>query len=183
MTLRKWIVGIDFAISIFLLFWFFTRGHFFWALEALRWKNYPLLQQFPLKSGLFESIFLIKNSDSNIYNVLFLYTLIKIVISIVMLLKLKKKFLNIKIMNLIPCLIFSILIILFSIILVKNNINGGLETLIYSLLFCLGTFIWINCLLYNVELNGILKNIYCMVTSISNYLILIIIYIYWHITF
>jgi len=116
--------------------------------------------------------------DANIYGILFLYVLLKMVIGFIIFIvkSIKQKLLNIKLFNknIIPWIFFTVFIIAFNITLILKKAYNANFNSIYSIIFIIGSFIWLKLLLDNIKINNVIKIVYIIINPLCNYLILII---------
>jgi hypothetical protein len=115
--------------------------------------------------------------DANIYGILFVYVLFKMLIaSIELFIKIiKQKKLKMKLFDkiIIPWIIFTPFIISFSITLIFKNSYNAIYNTIYSIIFIIGSYLWLKLLLDNTKINNLFKISYIIINPLCNYLILI----------
>ena len=119
----------------------------------------------------------VRLGDVNIYGILFVYVLLKMIIGfIVFIIKLiKQKIFDIKLFsnNIIPWIFFTTFIITFSVtLLIKNAFNANFNS-IYSIIFIIGSYLWLKLLLDNIKVKKSFKIVYIVLNPLCNYLILI----------
>jgi hypothetical protein len=120
----------------------------------------------------------VKIGDANIYGILFVYVLLKMLIGfvtfIIKLVKQKKQTITLFGKDIIPWIFFTIIIISFSITLIlKKSYNANYNT-VYSIIFIIGSFMWLKLFLDNIRINKLFKILYITINPLCNYLILII---------
>jgi hypothetical protein len=115
--------------------------------------------------------------DANIYGILFVYVLLKmIIVFIIFIVKLiKQKKLDIKLFskNIIPWMFFTVFIISFSITLIFKNTYNANYNIIYSIIFIIGSYLWLELLLDNIRIKKLFKILYVIMNPLCNYLILV----------
>ena len=120
----------------------------------------------------------VRIGDANIYGILFVYVLLKMITGfIIFIIKLiKQKNFNIKLFskNIIPWIFFTIFIISFSITLIFKNSYNANYNIIYSIIFIIGSYLWLRLLLDNIRINKLFKILYIIINPLCNYLILVI---------
>jgi hypothetical protein len=157
--INKIILCIDFLINIFTLLFTFR--------ELLMFFN--IITEWGVNIG-----------DANIYGILFIYTLLKSIIGIIIfIIKQVKKKNPIKLFNynIIPWIILSIFIITFGITLMFKKSYNANYNIIYSIIFIIGSYFWLKLLLDNIDIKKYFKILYITMNPLCNYLILIIGYI------
>ena len=120
----------------------------------------------------------VRIGDANIYGILFVYVLLKMIIGfIIFIIKLiKQKNFNNKLFskNIIPWIFFTISIISFSITLMFKNSYNANYNIIYSIIFIIGSYLWLRLLLDNIRINKLFKILYIIINPLCNYLIVVI---------
>jgi hypothetical protein len=122
----------------------------------------------------------VDTGDANVYGILFIYVLLKMIIGFIVFsiifIKQTKKKLTIKLFskNIIPWIIFSTLIISFSITLIFRKSYNANYNIIYSVIFIIGSYLWLKLLLDNININKSLRILYITINPLCNYLILLI---------
>jgi hypothetical protein len=158
---KKYLFILDLGIIIFTLLFF---------LYNIRPFLYLLLRYH------YEGGFNLKNA--NIFGILFIITLLKSIIGIICILTLKIKYKqklfgkDFKLYTLL-WILFSILILSYSLVLIIMKAYNSIYNLIYALLIIIGTFCWIKTMIYNIDIRNSIKTIFVLFNLISNYLLII----------
>jgi len=113
----------------------------------------------------------------NVFGILFVIMLIKlfigIIINIIYLFKYKIKLIKDKYINYVWFL-FSILILSIATVLIINRSYNSIYNLFYSIYVIIGTYSWLNIMLFKNNIHKIIRHIFVFLNIISNYLLIII---------
>jgi hypothetical protein len=93
----------------------------------------------------------------------------------------KRMFFTIKFKHIIPYIVFTAIVVLFSVFLfvIDPWSRDSVRLIIYTFSFSIGTLIFIHFMLFNVEIKRTVKIIYCILTPFYNYLLMLILYVYY----
>jgi hypothetical protein len=115
--------------------------------------------------------------DANIYGILFVYVLIKMLLGFIIFIIKIIKHKNFKIglfnKNIIPWIIYTFFIFSFGITLIIKNSYNANYNIIYSIIFIIGSYLWLILLLENIRVNYLFKIAYIIINPLCNYLLLI----------
>ena len=138
---------------------------------------YKLLPIFHLLFGYHICYNIFDMRYANIFGFLFIVTLLKSFFGIIMflILLIKKQKFNKNIQNYFYFLwvLFSVLIITYSIILLTANAYIAIYNLVYAMFIIIGTFCWIKIVLNNISIKKNIEKIFISFNLISNYLLII----------
>jgi len=114
--------------------------------------------------------------DANIWGVLFVITLLKSLVGIVGISRIKYKqklFGNDFKLYTLLWILFSIIILSYSLVLIIYRAYNSTDNLIYALFIVIGTFCWLKTMIHNIYIKNSIKNIFVLFNLISNYLLII----------
>jgi hypothetical protein len=117
--------------------------------------------------------------NANIFGILFVITLIKLLFGVICILILKIKYKqNIFMNNLklytILWILFSAMILSYSLVLIIMKAYNSINNLIYAIYIIIGNFCWIRVMVNNIYIKNSMKNIFVLFNLISNNLLIII---------
>jgi hypothetical protein len=139
------------------------------------YKLYPL---FLVLTGSFVDRVIFDMRSANVFGILFVITLVKLLFGIIYFIILQVKYKQHLLKNnkkyYYLWIIFSILIISYAIVLIITNTYNSYYNLIYSVLIIIGTFCWLKVMLNNFYMKKILMIIFIVFNIISNYLLIVL---------
>jgi hypothetical protein len=119
--------------------------------------------------------------NANIFGVLFVYVLLKsafaFILYVILKIKCKKTIFFKNIKSIFPWILFSVLIFSLGIALVIMKSYDSKSNLLYSLVIIIGTFLWLNIMIYENNLNSMIKRYFLILNLLGNYLLILIGYI------